>query len=111
MLTPGLTLQDLRYSPASFFCYWSTGLNEREYPCNILQAQRFTSTRYKGPSLQLFFLNIPFSGATELHVSKGNVLICFNLVAIEKSEKTKEFEIKLHISKVRFLHCLVAVPI
>ena len=111
MLNPDLTLQDLQYSNTSFFCYWSTGLHEREYPCNILQAQRFTSTRHKGPSLQLFFLNIPFSGTTELHVSKGNVLICFNLVAIAKSEKTKEFEFKLHTSKVRFLHCLVAVPI
>ena len=44
--------------------------------------------RHRGPCLQLFFLNIALRNGIKFNVSKGNVLIHFNIIIKEKSEKT-----------------------
>ena len=62
----------------SCLCCWFTGLNEIEYPCNILHGRNYKLRRQKGPGL-LFFWNISLTG-TKFNVSTGNILICFHVI-------------------------------
>lgn len=69
-----------------YLCCWSTGLNKREYPWNILQACKCMPIKHEGLGQQLFFINIAVTGRTEFNTSKGNALTYFNVIINNKCQ-------------------------